>query len=327
MSMSAEQISAVVGELNRFVAGAAVQKIKAVSESGCLFSLRRPGRSFGLLAEVSREVKRLHLVERKYPSAFERAPDWVMLLRAELAGWRLDAAGCEFGGRRVIMRFARAGGSKYLGCDLFGAGALWLAAKGTKDARPVIGRTPAGWKDSVEQFEAGMWDAGGTGDREAADEPVVSLELERAYTERLHRTETEKLRNRLKARLGKERKKLERLVAGLERDLSRCEQASGLRRQAEVLKANLWRVPRGTRQIELDDFARPGEKVLLELDPSLDAKGNMERLFSRAKRLERGLPVVKKRLNDANERLSGIRMQLERLEDAPLEELEAIASK
>jgi hypothetical protein len=97
-----------------------------------------------------------------------------------------------------------------------------------------------------------------------------------------------------------ERKHLTQLRRRLADELAESAQGALLRRQAEALLACGRRVPRGTPQVELDDPARPGEKLVVRLDPALGFSQNAARLFQRAARHERALPVRRRKLEQVD---------------------------
>lgn len=99
----------------------------------------------------------------------------------------------------------------------------------------------------------------------------------------------------LKKRIEAKKKKLKRLAQNLARDREKLIAMEALKKLAELLKTELHRIPRGAPRVELTDWETE-RTVSVELDPALSAKANMERLFVRAKKAERGLPQVAKRL-------------------------------
>ena len=119
-------------------------------------------------------------------------------------------------------------------------------------------------------------------------------------------------------RLRKELKRHQRLEANLTRDLSRCEHTAEGSVLAELLKGNLHAVRKGMTSVLVDDWSSPGEQVEIPLDPKLDPVGNMEALFSRARRGKRGMGKVRERLVECRGRLEECRAQLARA-DAELE--------
>lgn len=96
-----------------------------------------------------------------------------------------------------------------------------------------------------------------------------------------------------------------RLRENLARDLAAADRGDELRRQAEALAAHLRRVPRGASVVTLPDPAGGGE-ITLALDPSRSPAANLEELFRRARKAERGRAVVAERLAEAERRLAAV---------------------
>jgi predicted ribosome quality control (RQC) complex YloA/Tae2 family protein len=91
---------------------------------------------------------------------------------------------------------------------------------------------------------------------------------------------------------------LEAELAGADRD------AVDLRRKADLLLAQLWRIERGATVVELDDFE--GGTMTVELDPARDPAGNATALYERARRRDRAatrLPPMITRARAEAERL------------------------
>lgn len=96
-----------------------------------------------------------------------------------------------------------------------------------------------------------------------------------------------------------------RLRENLARDLAAADRGDELRRQAEALAARLGRVTRGASVVTLPDPAGGGE-ITLALDPSRSPAANLEDLFRRARKAERGRAVVAGRLAEAERRLAAV---------------------
>jgi predicted ribosome quality control (RQC) complex YloA/Tae2 family protein len=88
---------------------------------------------------------------------------------------------------------------------------------------------------------------------------------------------------------------LKKALGRLERDRTRLERMIADKKHGRLLQANLYRLNGASRlaTICLEDDA--GGTCCLELDPSLTVSENMARFFARAKKGERGLPVVEAR--------------------------------
>jgi predicted ribosome quality control (RQC) complex YloA/Tae2 family protein len=104
--------------------------------------------------------------------------------------------------------------------------------------------------------------------------------------------------------LGRERKRVARLVKNLERDLARHGDPAALAQAGERLKLVLHEVKRGMKRVR--SFDDEGAPVELELDPALDGAGNLERLFHRARRARQARERARPRLEEARDRLAGL---------------------
>lgn len=85
-------------------------------------------------------------------------------------------------------------------------------------------------------------------------------------------------------------RKLERargLVRGLEARLAAGSEADRVRADGELLKSELGRIARGTKSVRIEDLSGDGAERTIVLDPKLSPVQNLERMFQRARKLER----------------------------------------
>lgn len=106
------------------------------------------------------------------------------------------------------------------------------------------------------------------------------------YRERLAITAVKPLR--------KELKRLERLRENLEKDLKEAERAKEYRHFANLLATYRHTLRKGLRSVKLKDFSSENE-VTIPLEPSLNPDGNIKRYFSKAKKGENGLYIIRDR--------------------------------
>ncbi|HED64362.1 MAG TPA: DUF814 domain-containing protein, partial [Planctomycetes bacterium] len=111
------------------------------------------------------------------------------------------------------------------------------------------------------------------------------------------------LAQRLERRLRGARDRL----AGLERRMEACAQAERIRMDAELLLAHLGEVRRGMTSIELEDAFQPdGPPRTIELDPGLSPRRNVERLFSRHRKLVRAREALPDELEQTRRQVAGL---------------------
>ena len=115
-----------------------------------------------------------------------------------------------------------------------------------------------------------------------------------------------------------------RLRDNLARDLAGADRGEEVRIDAETLAIHLHEVARGAEEVELADA--DGRPRRIRLDPTLAPAANLDRLFHRARKAERGRETVAARLRETEtrlERLATLAGELEALArpDTPLPEL------
>lgn len=151
-----------------------------------------------------------------------------------------------------------------------------------------------------ERWQAGSW-------LEAAAWFLEARLRGQAFAER-HRAALERSRRALR--------RLEQLEANLAGDLAGLADEHALRRQAEALLAFGATLPAGAASVELADPWNPGERLLVSLDSRRNGLANAERLFERARRIERARLQVEARLRETRTALAEAREAESRVEAA-----------
>jgi predicted ribosome quality control (RQC) complex YloA/Tae2 family protein len=258
------------------------------------FTLLFGMKSAWLLLSVDAKLPRIHLVEAKPPGTGEAAPAFCMQLRKELVNARLVSCEAVRGERACELVFKRAGETRRLWLFLFGRSAQIVLLDESRPigslgpARQLRNSLPAPRDNPTE--EARFRDS-----REAAE----FFETEAA---RLKAAEAESLAN---AARNAARKKLERLAAGLLRDLENSRAAGEKKKWADLIYAHLREVPRGASSVTLpDDFE--GGTVEIPLLPHKSAKENAQRLYAEHKRLTRAQSAIAKRLDEVRRKLQEV---------------------
>jgi predicted ribosome quality control (RQC) complex YloA/Tae2 family protein len=124
-------------------------------------------------------------------------------------------------------------------------------------------------------------------------------------------------RRELVERLERKRKNARSLVHGLEQRLAASEQWERVQQDGELVKANLHRIARGAKSVEVEDFfAQDAAARTIALEPKLSPHENLQRIFERAKKLERARSVVGEELAMARAKLAALESFLARAEAA-----------
>lgn len=202
-----------------------------------------------------------------------------------------------------------------------------LAAIHPATATPTLGDPPEAWllrrgnvaqpyPHSLEEPDArpaaSLLDAmQSSADEAGVVGPVVSDPM-RAVTE----DEAGSLRAAVRSRLARTEKRR----AALERQLSEGPPSGALREAGQLLLAHKSSIPRGAASVRLPGF--DGADRAIYLDPALDAVGNAERYFQRARRRERAEREVPARIETSLARQQVLEEALQRLAaEGPTEEL------
>ena len=310
MGMTAADLALAVGEAAPLLEGASVQRVDQPTALSLCLKARSPGRSVWLFASAHPRFGRLHLAPRRIRGGKPKRFGQYLrrhVERAEIAGLRslpgeriveLDLAGPGDVTRLVFELFGRNGNIIALRDDGTIADALRIV-KGKRRriaAGEVYAATPSGGAPPNAGPDAGALAAESAG--AYFHELYEGLEAEEAFESR---------RRCLLSSLERARGGAEKRIAAAEEASRAAGRAQGLRRQGELLKANLFRVARGESRVTVQDFFDESlPDVFLDLNARLSPQANVERLFRVARKLERGLAEAEARRADAEARLAEI---------------------
>lgn len=283
--MDQDTLEAMVAELAPLI-GARVQRVDVVDEGEIVLEARVPGRTLHLLIATRSGVDRVLLVPKRPPKRVEPG-SFQALLRRRLEGRPLTELAAD---RRTFVLAVP--GTKILA--RLGAGISVEMPEELPPKQPVFTEIPATFPLS-EKLAAEL-------------EPRVAGDL------------ATRLRRHLLAPIEASLKKTKRLLQKLEQDRRNLESLAASRSEGELLKTVLGKMKRGDKSVEVVDWST-GETKTVALDPMLDPKANLERLFRRAKKADRGLPVVDARLASTAARIAQLEAERARIKNASLDEL------
>jgi hypothetical protein len=109
------------------------------------------------------------------------------------------------------------------------------------------------------------------------------------------------------ASVARARKRLERRVEAVRADLARAEGADTLAAKARWFVAEAARAPRGSRELNVTDWSSGEAHVItLALDPSRSARDQVDAIFARARRIQRGAAIASGRLAETEAKLAQV---------------------
>ncbi len=320
MSLSSCELGAVIADLGPRLAGATLQQARACAdEPGCVvLVLRAPGQTLALAISATSGATRLHLVADmpKQPSS---PPALIMWLRRHAVGRRCAAIEQLDADRIVRLDFM---GPELepvaLLAELTGRhGNLFAIAEGGSVATALLPN-----KSTLRRLRPGEpWrppaapppDHGWLRDGWPATDPHAFVEA--IYASKLAGTAFDHRRGALSAAVRRAERRASRKVQAIRRDLERIGQADEFRHHAELLQTRYGQVDRGAEHVMVTDWNTPDQApVRISLDPSLDLQGNIDRLYSRYRRLQRGRATAEQRLGCAVDEAAELLQLLEDVE-------------
>lgn len=338
MALSHYQLERVLAEITPRVLGGRVQKIHQPDTHTVELELYARGQEQLLVLRAGRGLGSLYLSGERTGPRGVAAPDFLMKLRAGLAG--LTLAGIEQQPGDRIVRLAFAGPEqRVLVAELFSAGANCYLLDGENKIMAVLDPAAARGREnrSGEQFTPAP--TAGTIPPPPAEDPLEQVRRERAladynsavrlhYEELAQRTGVEEEQGRLERELRKEEKRLRGLEELYRQNMARAGEARRLRENGEILSANYNSLRKGQDRVRLPDlFVRNRMQLRdITLDPALLPAENVERFFKQAHKLEGGAKVARERLAEVVFRLKKLDETRLRLQQAGREEqLEEVA--
>lgn len=300
MSLSAAEIALVVEIWNKLLKGAKVRGVVSPAEPDRIaIEMRTPGANHYLLISTSPRTARLCRIAEK-PKAAERPHPFAMLLRSRLVGMSFDCASQTEGDRSVALDFSRREEKGRLVCELTSrhANLFWLGGDGLIAGSFYPNRSHRRKLVPGEPYDPPLAHpyAGAKEVRFFAGDDLEA-EIEEHYRQIEENLESERIRNEAMRKAKAAALKLDRLIQKLEGDLGRAQEGERLAHLGELLKSNLRAAKKGSSTVEA--IGPDGSVTLIPLDPSLSPAANMERLFSKAKRMRRAFPKIDERIEKA----------------------------
>lgn len=125
--------------------------------------------------------------------------------------------------------------------------------------------------------------------------PGMSAALSEQQLVLLERGKFQHLRSRAEKRIRREIDKKQNLLKKLEKELQSCNKSGPLLRKAETLSAHFQELKPGMKKIQLPDL-QDDAPLNISLDPELAPSENISRLYRKAARLKRKLPLIQERI-------------------------------
>ena len=326
-SLNWKEIDLVLSELD--LAGGLIEDVHEPSHDRFVLDLFRRGGHLSLLVCVSSRYPRLHAIRRRLPNP-PRPPRFASFLRAHIKGGRILIAEQVSGERIVRLVIRKADEEKTLWIRLWGSAANALLTDSDGVILDAFYRRPARGEVARKPFQAlpAAGSAASSG-RAAAPHPARSTTIRElpgdgSFNEKLesffHTLETEGDLERMAAQAEAELTVSEnKVLANLEKLQARLGDYANLERYRELgdlVTSNLYRVKKGDRWLQVEDFYNGNVPLDIELAPELSPTQNAERYYDRHRKARLGKSKVEEEIENLQRTLSGIRLQREGISDA-----------
>ena len=315
MALSAGIISSLTEELSDNLTEGKIEKIQQPEPDLMLITVRRFGENHRLLIRCAGPNARIHLTDQNFENPAS-APMFCMLLRKHLTGARIRGVRQPNGDRILLfdMESRNELGDRadlQLIVELTGRATNLILTDsdgrivdcmrrvppGEHTARALLPGLryeypplPAGSLSGDGKAFSGTDSGTGTSGRDtAADLPDsgISAWLDARYAGR-EREELQRRRSQELVRtVRRTRDRQQRKLAAQSEELRRTENMETVRREAELLQANLYRVHRGDRVLECEDYYQEElPQIRIGLDPLKTPQQNLAARFREYRKLK-----------------------------------------
>lgn len=328
MALSYSELEAVVKEIAPALTSGWIQKVFQPLTEAIVLEIRTPGRTLWLFLSADPQTARLHFISRRLPNPAE-PPPFCSSLRTHIQGAQIKQIEQISDDRIVRIELSTPKGSPFLIAALTGKSANlflinqdhlilnMLRASQTKVGDPYCLPTQKslGQPRQAYQSETPIDAVSSPLVPDKIDPFPVSSMIERVYQGREEEQARTRLRDAQRAQLRKAIKKIRRRIEGLQNDYERALRYREYGRYGELLKGQLNAIAKGQEQVALVDYFDPAlPELVIPLDPSKDAKGNMEDYFRKHRKSIAAERELQPRIEQAERELQTLQEGLRTLE-------------
>ena len=342
MALDSVTVAALAEELSERLTDGRIEKIQQPEKDLILLTVRSEGENRKLLIRAAGPNARVHLTEQSFENPKE-APMFCMLLRKYLTGARVRGVEQPNGDRLIIFRLEsrnELGDSAELSLitELMGRAAnvvlvgadgrildclrrIPLSEHGTRALLPglryELPPVPEGFgqKQADAAAEARPAETGVT--EQKPEHRGISELLDRRYGA-MERQELQRRRaQELVKSVRRARDRQQRKLAAQSEELRRTEKLEDIRREAELLQANLYRVHRGDRVLECENYYEEDlPLVTIPLDAVKTPQENLNARFKEYRKLKGAKEHLTKLIAEGEKQLEYLNSVLDELSRA-----------
>lgn len=318
MSLNWKEIDLILHELN--LTGALIQKIRQPDFKSLLLDLYKPGNAFPLLINLNQGNVRLHRLTGNNPRkvVLQR---FAQFLRSRINGGRIISA-VQLNNDRIIKIITLNGEEEtFIYIRLWGGASNIIVTDNSHtilDAfyrRPRQNEVSGGTYFPEESVPAKNKTSKVFEIREYDKEKSFNDFIEKSYREIESSSEIITLRSRVESIISSKEYQLESALSGLNLRINNYENYDQYKEQAELVKANIYKIHRGDKFLETENYFNNNNLIKIYLDSTLSPGENSEFLFSKYKKAKSGLTNIVEEINNLKRNLENLNKEKEELQN------------
>lgn len=311
-------ISALKTELDREIAGGRIEKIQQPAKDLIILFVRKEKKNLKVLISSSPSRARVHITQREFENP-QDAPIFCKLLRKHIASAVIESVNQPNTDRILefeLTCFDEIGriSQKKLVAELFGKIPDIILVGSDGIIIDCINR---------KKHNPGMYyrypdnPAKTTTAGENVDNVDVSAFLDEYYA----KTETEEIYRRkskeLRTSVNSARKRISKKLDLQRQELLNAQGREDIRKKADLLKSNLWKIKKGDTVAICEDYYQEGFPVVeIKLDPLLSPQQNTEQLYRKYTKLKKAEQYLTDLILKAEKQLDYIDSALDEIDRA-----------
>jgi len=316
MSLNWKEIDLILEELD--LQGSLIQKIRQPDFKSLLLDLYKPGNAFPLLINLNQGNVRLHRLTANNPKkvVLQR---FAQFLRSRINGGRIVSA-VQLNNDRIIKIITMNGEEKtYIYIRLWGGASNIIVTDIDHTILDAFYRRP-----KQNEVSGGIYFPEETVPGKNKSDKVFEIReyninksfnefIENNYREIESNREIITLKSRVESIISSREYQIESALSGLNARVSSYENYEQYREQAELVKANIYKIHRGDTFLETVNYFNDNNLIKIYLDPTLSPGENSELLFSKYKKAKSGLKNIIEEINNLKRNLKNIQNEKEEL--------------
>ncbi|MCF6336104.1 MAG: NFACT RNA binding domain-containing protein [Spirochaetales bacterium] len=316
MSLNWKEINLILEELD--LGGSLIQKIRQPDFKSLLLDLYKPGKGFPLLINLNQGNVRLHRLTGNNPGkvVLQR---FAQFLRARINGGRIISVLQVNNDRIILLTILNGKEETHLYIRLWGGASNIIATDSDHNILDAFYRRPrqneiTGGIYFPEEKTITKHGSSGTFDIREYDKSKSFNEfIEKFYRNLESDRELETLKTRVVSVLETRETYIESVLSGLEEKINNFENYSQYKEQAELVKANIYKIQRGDTFLEAENYFDNNNLIKINLDSTLSPGENSALLFDRYKKAKSGLENIRQEITTLNRNLELIKKEREEL--------------